>query len=350
MNHFRKISITGFKSIEHQTVELSDLNVVIGANGSGKSNLIGAFKLLERVASQNLQLYVGEQGGADRFFHHGQKITPTLSIQVEPDLAVYAFQLKPAFGDTLIFQREEMRRQHDKEQQRIERDSGHRESEFRQRPSFSQFSDFSISHFSDTSDSAACKRLCDIDDNRSLRSDAANLAAFLYWIQQIHPTNYRRIVEHIRAVAPFFEDFTLAPSRHNPGKIKLEWKQRGSDAYFDAYSLSDGTLRFICLCVLLLQPEPPALIILDEPELGLHPAAIHLLAEMVEAASRQGQVLLATQSVTLLDHFDPAAVIVAEHDGRQSTFRRLSPEDLSQWLEDFSLGELWEKNVIGGRP
>jgi predicted ATPase len=286
----------------------------------------------------------------------------------------YEFNLKSGFGDTLIFgfEKQYLNTGGELTNQWGPIATGHRESflkeftlnpiikwqpelssdspNFVRLPEILHYFDFAIFHFSDTSDSAACKRLCDIDDNRVLRSDAANLAAFLYWIQQIHPTNYRRIVEHIRAVAPFFEDFTLAPSRHNPGKIKLEWKQRGSDAYFDAYSLSDGTLRFICLCVLLLQPEPPALIILDEPELGLHPAAIHLLAEMVEAASRQGQVLLATQSVTLLDHFAPSSVIVAEHDGRQSMFRRLSPEDLSQWLEDFSLGELWEKNVIGGRP
>ena len=153
-------------------------------------------------------------------------------------------------------------------------------------------------------------------------------------------------------MAPFFDDFALEPSRVNPDKIKLEWRQEGSDAYFDAYSLSDGTLRFICLATLLLQPthSMPTLILLDEPELGLHPAAIRLLAEMLEAAAQSRQVLLATQSVTLLNQFEPEHVIVAENDGRATTFNRLDELALKEWLENYSLGELWEKNVLGGRP
>jgi len=151
-------------------------------------------------------------------------------------------------------------------------------------------------------------------------------------------------------VAPFFDRFELAPSQLNEKKIKLEWRQKGSDAYFDAYSLSDGTLRFICLATLLPQPNPPALILLDEPELGLHPFAIRILAEMLEAASKRVQVILATQSVTLLNNFEPKDVIVAENDGLKTTFKRLDENKLSMWLEEFSIGDLWEKNVLGGRP
>jgi len=156
----------------------------------------------------------------------------------------------------------------------------------------------------------------------------------------------------VRLMAPFFDDFALEPSRVNPDKIKLEWRQAGSDAYFDAYSLSDGTLRFICLATLLLQPAQsmPTLILLDEPELGLHPSAIRLLAEMLEAAAHRSQVLLATQSVTLLNQFAPEHVIVAENDGQATGFNRLDEKELADWLENYSLGELWEKNVLGGRP
>ncbi len=192
--------------------------------------------------------------------------------------------------------------------------------------------------------------MVDVDDNRFFRPDAANLPAYLYWLQEKHPLQFRHIEEHIRLIAPFFEQFVLAPSKLNENKIKLEWRQKGSDAYFDAYSLSDGTLRFICLATLLLQPHPPALILLDEPELGLHPFAIRILAEMLEAAAQRVQVLLATQSVTLLNNFAPQDVIVAENDGRRTTFNRLDAEKLKDWLDDFSLGELWEKNVLGGRP
>ena len=207
-----------------------------------------------------------------------------------------------------------------------------------------------VYHFHDTSDNSPAKQTCDLEDNRSFRPDAANLPAYLYLLQQKHPVQFRHIEEHIRLVAPFFDRFELAPSQLNEKKIKLEWRQKGSDAYFDAYSLSDGTLRFICLATLLLQPNPPALILLDEPELGLHPFAIRILAEMLEAASKRVQVILATQSVTLLNNFSPKDVIVAENDGLKTTFKRLDEQKLSMWLEDFSIGDLWEKNVLGGRP
>jgi predicted ATPase len=189
-----------------------------------------------------------------------------------------------------------------------------------------------------------------VDDNRFFRPDAANLPAYLYWLQEKHPVQFRYIEEHTRLVAPFFDRFVLAPLKRNEGKIKLEWRHKGSDAYFDGYSLSDGTLRFICLATLLLQPDPPALILLDEPELGLHPFAIRILAEMLEAASQKVQVILATQSVTLLDNFAPKDIIVAENDGRGSIFKRLDEAELEGWLEDYSIGELWEKNVLGGLP
>ena len=151
-------------------------------------------------------------------------------------------------------------------------------------------------------------------------------------------------------VAPFFDSFILAPSQLNERKIKLVWRHKDSDAYFDAYSLSDGTLRFICLATLLLQPNPTELILLDEPELGLHPFAIHILAEMLEAASIPSQILLATQSVTLLNYFAIKDIIVAKKDGRQTAFHRLNEEKLRIWLDEYSLGELWEKNLLGGRP
>lgn len=211
---------------------------------------------------------------------------------------------------------------------KAQRASGHLE-EFqaahgRQFPEYvlSAIQNLRIYHFHDTSDTSPAKQSCDIDDNRLLRRDAANLPAYLYWLQEKHPVPFRQIEEHIRLVAPFFDRFELAPSKLNEKKIKLEWRQKGSDAYFDADTLSDGTLRFICLATLLLQPTPPALILLDEPELGLHPFAIRILADMLEAAAERVQVLLATQSVTLLNNFAPGDVIVAENVQGKTQFRR----------------------------
>jgi predicted ATPase len=356
MRTLRKVKIEGFKSIASAEVTLFDLNVVIGANGSGKSNFIGVFRLLERVLSKNLQVFVASE--PDRFLHHGRKVTPALSLDFALDQNSYGFKLK-AVQDTFIF-----------EYERVEYSGywsygeplavGHKESKLEEAAEsyknkipkyvFPKVRDLVVYHFHDTSDTSPAKQTCDVEDNRFFRPNAANLPAYLYWLQERHPVQFRHIEEHIQLVTPFFDGFVLVPSKLNEKKIKLEWRQKSSDAYFDAYSLSDGTLRFICLATLLLQPSPPALILLDEPELGLHPFAIRILAEMLEAASSRVQVVLATQSVTLLNNFLPQDVIVAENDGLKTTFQRLDEEKLKQWLDEFSVGELWEKNVLGGRP
>jgi predicted ATPase len=165
-----------------------------------------------------------------------------------------------------------------------------------------------------------------------------------------HPDHYRNIVEVVRLAAPFFDDFQLEPSRLKPELIGLEWRQRDSDAFFDAHGLSDGTLRFICLATLLLQPALPSTILLDEPELGLHPYATHLLADLLKSTSTRTQVVVATQSLTLVDQFEPEDLLVADRVDGGSEFRRPSERDLAEWLEEYTLGELWQKNVFGGRP
>lgn len=361
-----RLTVKGFKSIEDSVLDLQRLNVIIGPNGAGKSNLIGVFRFLNAVLERQLQLYVGERGGPDRLLFHGQKVTPKMSFRFDFGSNAYSFILKPAAGDVLIFEDERIYYDgfHHGDYQSIGWSTpigmGHKESALEEEAKTSQgkvsqyvlqaVQNWVVYHFHDTSDSSPAKKTKDIDDNRAFRPDAGNLAAFLYWIKLKHPTEYRHVVEHVRLVAPFFEDFILEPSRNNPNKIKLEWKQKGSDAYFDGFSLSDGTLRFMALAVLLLQPSLPSLILLDEPELGLHPFAITLLAEMIEAAAKRSQVVLATQSVTLLNQFSPEAIVIAEHDGMRTQFRRLAEQDLSNWLDDYSVGDLWEKNVIGGRP
>lgn len=356
MRTLRKVKIEGFKSIEKAELNLGHLNVVIGANGSGKSNLIGVFRLLDRVLSKNLQLFVASE--PDRFLHHGRKVTPALSLDFAFSSNSYGFKLK-AVQDSLIFETESVEYSgywNYGEPLAV----GHKESKLQEAAEtdknkipqymFPKVRNLVVYHFHDTSDTSPAKQTCDVDDNRLFRPNAANLVGYLYYLQEKHPVQFRHIEEHVRLVAPFFEGFVLAPSKLNEKKIKLEWRQKGSEAYFDAYSLSDGTLRFICLATLLLQPAPPALILLDEPELGLHPFAIRILAEMLESASRRVQVILATQSVTLLNNFAPGDVIVAENDGLKTTFERLDESNLKEWLDDFGIGELWEKNVLGGRP
>ena len=206
--------------------------------------------------------------------------------------------------------------------------------------------------FLDASATAPIKRLASINDNRRLRSDGSNLASFLYYLSRKEHSAYEMIRGTVRLVAPFFDDFILEPQALDEDKIQLEWRHRGSDAYFDASSLSDGSLRFIALATLLLQPIRllPSLIILDEPELGLHPYAITMLCSLVKQAATRAQVILATQSPLLLDHFEPEDVLVTERVNGRSEFNRLDRAELEEWLKDYSLGQLWEKNEIGGRP
>ncbi len=209
---------------------------------------------------------------------------------------------------------------------------------------------FRVYHFNDTSDEAKVKNGCNVDDNRYLRPQAENLAAILYWIQEKHPNHLALIEDTIRQIAPFFDRFQLAPRKLNESQINLQWKEVGNDDFFNAHALSDGTLRFICLVTLLFQPELPSIIILDEPELGLHPAAVGLLASMLKSAAETTQVIVATQSVTLVNQFGPDVVWTVDRESGQSVFRHLAQADMSGWLDDYSLGELWEKNQLGARP
>ncbi|KIG17043.1 hypothetical protein DB30_03640 [Enhygromyxa salina] len=363
MRKLEKLTIQGFKSIRDQTLALAPLNILIGANGVGKSNFVGVFRLLREIVTQNLAGYTATKGGPDALLHFGRKHTDTLHINL--DFAEgnrangYSVDLVPTQDNRLIIAREQaFYHEREKYREPYELDIGLHsdESQLRAhshlcaRQALQDLEGYRIYHFHDTGATAPMKQLCEIDDNRFLRANADNLPAYLYFLAQRHPDNFATIEGAVRQVAPFFDRFDLAPSRLNPSRIQLEWKERGRDAFFKASALSDGSLRFICLATLLLQPAPPGLILLDEPELGLHPAAITDLASMMSAAASQIQIIAATQSVTLINQFTPEDVWTVERDDGQSVFKQLSSEDMSAWSDEYSLGELWEKNIIGARP
>lgn len=363
-----QIEIAGFKSIREAKLDLKELNVFIGPNGAGKSNFIGVFKLLNRIIEQNLGVYVGEQGWANSILHFGRKRTQKLSLQLEfaDGKNSYGCTLAPSADDNLFFEEEwcgysgQFRTGHVSENYRIPLGRGHKETklleEAESHPSGiakyvrDDFRSWCLYHFHDTSPNAGVKQPGELSNNRFLRDDASNLAAFLYQLQQTQKSNFDNIVGAVRMVAPFFENFVLAPSKLNPDKIRLEWKEKGSDEYFNASALSDGTLRFICLATLLLQPSLPSAVLIDEPELGLHPAAITLLAELLRSTSKRSQVIVSTQSVTLVNQLAPEEVVVVEHKDETSSFQRLAEDQLKDWIGDYGLGELWEKNLVGGRP
>jgi predicted ATPase len=216
---------------------------------------------------------------------------------------------------------------------------------------YSSISKWLIYHFHDTSDKAPIRRACSVRDNEYLREEGENLAAFLLMLRERHQRTYEKIRDAVRLAAPFFDDFRFDPKPSDGDlTLQLEWTQKGSDYPFHVSQISDGMLRFIALTTVLLQPNPPTTILLDEPELGLHPYALTLLAALLKKAATRAQVIVSTQSASLLDHLEAEDVIVVEREDGASTFKRLSSAELEEWLKDYSLGELWEKNIFGGRP
>lgn len=360
------ITVKGFKSIASvEKLPLGPINLIIGPNGSGKSNFIGVFSFLHEIREGRLNDYVRKAGGAEQLLHFGSKTTKEIRINISfcQEVNQYDLTLKPTADDGLYpgiesvsfwdkdyarpLQRPLFHRENGRE-------AGISEPKAERIPGWVRYrlSRWRLYHVHDTSPSSPLRKTANLDDNGFLRPDGSNLAAFLYLLLEKYPNEYSLIRRSIQMVAPFFDDFQLRPDPLNEEKIRLAWKHKHSDQYFGAASLSDGTLRFIALATLFLQPEAfrPSVILVDEPELGLHPHAIGLLASLVKQVSRKTQVVLSTQSSLLLDHFQPEDVLVADRVEGRTTFSRLDSVRLAAWLEEYSLGQLWEKNELGGRP
>ena len=360
------ITIKGFKSIASvEKLELRPINVLIGPNGSGKSNFIGVFDFLHEICEGRLQHYVTRVGGAEKLLHFGSKTTKEMSFHLSfvDQASEYELKLSPTEDDGL-FPSEEQAHYRDSSHfwpqssglsprlQRLEAGISDPNWAGTTKSVRDQLGGWRVYHVHDTSSASKMRKTAKVDDNDFLRSDGSNLAAFLYYLRERHEDSYSLIQRTIQLVAPFFDDFRLKPLNLRPDDIKLEWRHKSSDQYFDASSLSDGTLRFVVLATLFLQPvgHRPSTILVDEPELGLHPHAIAMLASLVRQAAVDTQVIVSTQSSLLLDHFQPEDVLVANRVEGGTTITRTDPDQLVTWLEDYSLGQLWEKNELGGRP
>lgn len=360
MSSVRSLTVTGYKSIrELREFPLGELNVLVGANGAGKSNFIGLFRLLNEMYEQQLQLFIQTQGGPDAMLHFGRRVTDCLHAEFYFANNGYMFDLVPTNDNRLIFKQEVSKflGVYYSTQPSATLGIGHDESKLKEaQDKYSPYvresvSNWRVYHFHDTSERAKVKQKHPANDNLRLKTDAANLAAYLRMLREKHEVEYRRIVATIQLVAPFFSDFV-----HREGDadtVELEWTQKGNpDTPFKAHMLSDGTLRFMCLATLLLQPISllPDTILIDEPELGLHPYAITVLAEIFKQVSEQRQMIVSTQSVELVNELSPEEVIVVDQENGASTFRRFTSEELGGWLEQYAMGELWKRNVLGGRP
>ncbi len=364
----KELTIRGFKSIQAlDDFELRNLNILIGANGAGKSNFVSFFTMLHEMIEQNLQVYIRQHGGADTHLHLGPKNTKKISAKIGFPPNNYEFTLTPTVQNELFLEQEfagfsgqfndnagcvvamaspESHLKDNKDDRGVT-GAKHGIEHY----VYEDVSSWIVYHFHDTSETAAMRRLASTRDNEKLRADASNLAAFLLRLRDHEEASYELIRDTVRLVAPFFDDFKLRPMHVGADTfVQLEWTQRGSDYPFHPSQLSDGTLRFICLAAALLQPKPPATMLFDEPELGLHPYALTVLAGLFKQAAPRTQVIVSTQSAPLLDDFEPEDIIVVDRRDGASHFRRLSASELEEWLKDYSLGELWQKNVFEGVP
>jgi predicted ATPase len=361
----QRIKIEGFRSIRALKLDLGPINILIGPNGAGKSNFIAFFDFMYQLQNRNLAFNVQQQGGASKVLHFGSKTTQALECSLDFAPNSYVVKLVPDTNDALIFESEycyfdgsKATGYSSKKTSYALATPGSRESSLPQELNFRYASSWVVHHlsrwrkyhFHDTSESANIKKSARTDQTQMLLRDGENLAPFLRHVRDTASTHYDRIVSTIQRVAPFFLDFVLDPEGKDGKFMRLRWRHRGSDTIFDASDFSDGTLRFICLATLFLQPNMPKLILLDEPELGLHPFALVLLAGLIRSVSDTTQVIASTQSVTFANQFAAEDIIVVDQIDNASEFSRLDLERLKVWLTDYGVGELWEKNLLGGTP
>lgn len=359
----KSISISGYKTIRQLRFEPKSLNVLIGVNAAGKSNFISFFRLLNWMLTPpgQLQMYVRENGGASGLLHYGpdktREITGELELETDAGKNEYAFRLFHVSGDAFAIAEEKYRYSRNDVSSPAKWDHlppGALEAGLNARAEGGDKTARTINNlirgcvvhqFHNTSRSSRMKQFCNKDDGYYLKEDGANLASFLWRLRDHEPVSYQRIVETIRLVFPLFADFVLNPVGDS---ILLQWKERGHDLVFSSYQASDGILRFFALASLLLQPDStmPEVLLIDEPELGLHPHALEVLAGLIQKASIVSQVIVSTQSAPLLSQFAPQDVVTVERKEGESVFRRLNETELSTWLAEYTLGELWQKNYI----
>lgn len=370
------INLKGYKSISGngQNIPIGEITILLGANGAGKSNLVSFFQMINFMTTGALQTYIGKSGYADSLLYYGSKKTSRLEAELTfsdcNSTDKYRFTLSHAAGDTLIFTEEALYWKQNEKSKPFEislapgsKESGLNDYSKKQEVGakvaqtiLNLLKKCQVFQFHDTSKEARIRNSGYINDCDFLRSDAGNLAAFLFAIKNKKDGEkyYNRIVRYIKFAMPQFNDFVLNPSARNDNYIMLNWIENDSDYLFGPHQISDGSLRFMALATLLLQPPSslPTAIILDEPELGLHPSAISLLAGMVKTASQNCQIIIATQSTGLIDEFDSENIVVVERDKEEkcSNYKTLDIESLQEWIDKYSMSELWAKNILGGRP
>jgi len=408
---FDHIKIEGFRSFKKVELDLAPLSVLIGPNNGGKSNFLDLMSLMAEAGQGQLEEGIDSRGGfrgiASGFRWLGEvviefrfqaerlrRFSPYLEIPPlpglpgiqEPDIRYMLAIASPAFGTSRV-QVEEATERVLPHQPRPEvlmtrgkdgcafrfidpatgletQESKALESEselaiFQVRDLYrfpilykllKQFQEWTLYRDINVGPEAPMRLPRLVRPTVRLAPDGGNLSSVLNSIQQQHPGVWDEIVELLRIAYPDFKTITFPPEGGD-GKVVLRWwespfEKEGVSANF----LSDGTLKFLCLVAILKSPDPPPLICIDEPEIGLHPDWIKLVAEMMQSAAARTQVIVATHSPQIIAELDPEQVIVTEKENGETRLNRLERRDLEKWLKNFNLSELWLAGHFGGLP
>ena len=353
-----RIKIKGYKSIKDLDIKLNPINILIGANGSGKSNFLSFFEFLKNIYNQNLREYVVTRGGVEKFLHNGDKDTQEVSAFLKYGRNAYSFTLKKS-EEFFVFTEEGLWYSGNPNLPNplpiasFSFESNIRNN-FKPRAEYirAYLSSLEKYHFHDTGENSPFNLPSNIENGKfRLYDKGQNLASYLYNIYGENRIVYNLIIKNIQSIAPYFLDFIFRPEQRT-GDIRLRWQSKYSSTIYGANDLSDGTIRFLALTTLFMQPVLPQTIIIDEPELGLHPSAIAKLAGLIKSVAAKGcQVIAATQSTDLISHFEPEDILTVDQINGESVFERLSSDTLADWLTDYTIDDLWKRNIINtGQP
>jgi len=348
-----EVTIKGYKSFKELHLKLGGLNLLIGSNGSGKSNFLSLFELLNNAFEQRLAAYVGMLGGVDKLLYRGRKVTEQIDARLVMGHNSYQLTLLEADGKLIVadevlgYYKDNISISKFAPEAGIKGYNGMKRGDYIK----TYLSHIRKFHFHDTGRRSPFASECHVqNDAYYLYAHGENLAVILYRIQREQPMVYRRIVRVIQSVAPYFSDFYFNKSQADT--MRLQWRDKYGDMVYGPNDLSDGTIRFIALATLFMQPQLPSVIIIDEPELGLHPVAIQKLAGLIQSAKQRGtQIIIATQSSDLISQFEPEDVITVTQQDGITNMDRLNSEDLKTWLDEYTLGDLWRQSIVkGGQP
>lgn len=348
-----EVTIKGYKSFKELNLKLGGLNLLIGSNGSGKSNFLSMFEMLNNAFEQRLANYVATLGGVDKLLFRGRKVTDVIEAQLTMGHNSYMLRLQEADGKLIVaderlgYNNDSVSISQFTPETNIKGYNGMKRGDYIK----TYLSHIRKFHFHDTGRRSPFASECHVqNDAYYLYAHGENLAAILYRINREQPVVYRRIVKVIQSVAPYFQDFYFNVSQADT--LRLQWRDKYGDMVYGPNDLSDGTIRFIALATLFMQPVLPSVIIIDEPELGLHPVAIQKLAGLIQSAKQRGtQIIIATQSSDLISQFEPEDVITVTQTDGVTSMERLNSEDLKVWLNEYTIGDLWRQSIVkGGQP